>query len=115
LGFRELGRIQQTIFILKYIENLELRQTIENHFAKSKFHQKLSGLIQKPRKQSEFIGYEDRQLNGGCKNLINNCIMAWNYLYLSNKMHEKSADIEELTQTIKHGFIPVWKHIDMTK
>lgn len=115
LGFRELGRIQQTIFILKYIENLQLRQTIENHFAKSGFHQKLSGLIQKPRKRLEFIGYEDRQLNGGCKNLINNCIMAWNYLYLSNKMRERSADIEELTQTIKYGFIPVWNHIDMTK
>ncbi|MBF0234419.1 MAG: Tn3 family transposase [Desulfamplus sp.] len=115
LGIRELGRVQQTIFMLKYIDNLKLRQTIETHWTKSKYHQKLSSLLQTPPKPSEFTSYQDRELNAACKTLIQNCILAWNYLYLSKRMEEKSGGMKDFKKAIQSGFIPLGKHIDFSQ
>ncbi len=105
-GLRELGRVIQTIFILKYIDSLELRQTIERHLEKITFHAKLSKFVQKPRGESEFISYQNREIADACASLFKNCIMAWNWVYLSKI--KGTVDIEKI---LKHGFRPVWEHI----
>jgi len=109
LGLRELGKIKQTIFILNYIDTLDLRQTIETHLEKADFHKELARKIQKPLGKNEFITHENRIINDGCKILLENCILAWNLLYLAKK-GEKS---KELIDAIQSGFVPVWEHIDI--
>jgi len=109
-GLREFGRVIQTLFILKYIDSLELRQTIERHLEKVTFHAKLSQFIQKPRGAYEFISYRDREIADACASLIKNCIMAWNWVHLS-----KIKGTTDIEKTLKHGFHPVWKHIHINK
>lgn len=107
VGLRELGKLIQTLFILKYIDRVELRQTIERHLGKAEFHTGFSNFIQKPQRASEFISFEDKKFNDACASLLKNCITAWNFDYLSKKRQE-IADLEEI---LKHGFVPYWKHI----
>ena len=107
IGLRELGKVIQTLFILKYIDRVELRQTIERHRDKARFHKGLSKFIQKPQRASEFISYNDKELNDACANLLKNCIMAWNFDYLATKKRG-IADFDEI---LRYGFVPYWKHI----
>jgi hypothetical protein len=107
IGLRELGRMCQSISILKYIDTLELRQTIERHLAKAALHAGLSKFIQKPPGKSEFIPYEDREFNDACASLLKNCILAWNFAYLS----EIEPDTPDIKEILRYGYIPVWKHI----
>ena len=47
-----------------------------------------------------------------CKRLIKNCIICWNYLYLSQKLAQidDPAKREELLQAIAYGSAAAWGH-----
>jgi Tn3 transposase DDE domain len=50
-----------------------------------------------------------------CKRLIKNCIIRWNYLYLSQKLAQidDPAKREELLQAISHGSAAAWGHLNL--
>ena len=50
----------------------------------------------------------------GCKRLIENAIICWNYLYLSKLIHDTTSksEKENLINTIKKGSVIVWQHIN---
>ena len=50
-----------------------------------------------------------------CKRLIKNCIICWNYLYLSQKLAEidDPAKREELLQAMAHGSAAAWGHLNL--
>jgi len=110
-GIREVGRIKQTMFMLNYIKNMELRQAIENHLTKADIYKSQSALIQKPQGKTEFIPHDDRILNNACKTLTERCITAWNYLHLSD-MIESSSNPEEVKSIIQRGYVPHWRHVE---
>ncbi len=110
-GIREVGRIRQTMFMLNYINSLELRQAIENHLTKADIYKSQSALIQKPQGKTEFVPHDDRILNNACKTLTELCITAWNYLHLSD-MIESSTNPEEVKAIIQQGYVPHWRHVD---
>jgi hypothetical protein len=51
----------------------------------------------------------------GCKRLITNAIICWNYLYLSKLLYKAGSDHERrnLIDTIKNGSVVVWQHINL--
>jgi hypothetical protein len=53
---------------------------------------------------------EDQEMAEACKRLIKNCIICWNYLYLSQKLAEidDPARREELLQAMAHGSAAAW-------
>ena len=53
---------------------------------------------------------EDQEMAEACKRLIKNCIICWNYLYLSQKLAEidDPAKREELLQAMAHGSAAAW-------
>jgi len=86
---------------------IEFPYAIEHHLEKAALHEGLSKFIQKPPGKSEFIPHEDKEFNDVCASLLKNCILAWNYDYLS-KIKQDTPDMDEI---LKYGFIPVWKHV----
>ena len=51
----------------------------------------------------------------GCKRLIENAIICWNYMYLSQKVRDANSDAEKKTliHTIKNGSVVAWQHINL--
>ena len=51
----------------------------------------------------------------GCKRLIENAIILWNYLYLSEKVFDtpEGKPREELLHQIKYSSMASWEHINM--
>ena len=58
---------------------------------------------------------EDQEMEEACKRLIKNCIICWNYLYLSQKLEEikDAASREVLLDAVAHGSAVAWRHLNL--
>jgi TnpA family transposase len=112
---KAFGQIIKTQFILRYLDDVSLRQAIEkqlnklessNKFAKAVFH----GNNQEFQQETK----EEQIIAESCKRLIENTIICWNYLYLSEKltMLPEKERAALLTQ-IKNSSIVIWHHINL--
>ena len=115
-AIKAFGQIIKSIFILKYIDNMPFRQAItkqlniienSNRFSKAVFYGNNQDFI--------YATKEEQEIAEGCKRLIKNAIICWNYLYLSQLL--AVAENDELKRnlylTIKNGSIETWEHINL--
>jgi Tn3 transposase DDE domain len=58
---------------------------------------------------------EDQEMAEACKRLIKNCIICWNYLYLSQKLEEieDAASRQVFLDAVAHGSVISWQHINL--
>ena len=100
---------------MQYIDEVELRQMIEkqlnklesvNKFAKAVFHA--------DNQEFKYTTKEEQIIAEGCKLLIENAIICWNYLYLSKLIYntENEAEKKNIINTIKNASIVTWQHIN---
>lgn len=115
-ALKAFGQVIKSIYILKYIDDVELRQSIEkqlnklessNKFAKAVFYGNNQEFTQKTK--------EEQLIAEGCKRLIENTIILWNYLYLSEKLAniQSVEEQKKLIAHIKQGSIITWQHINL--
>jgi hypothetical protein len=108
--------IHKSLFILNYYDNLELRQAIEKQL----------NLIELAHKFARFIFFDNNQefdeptkegqeIIAGCKQLIQNCIILWNYMKLTQIYY--NSDSAEERKKILSAFILssiiFWSHINL--
>lgn len=115
-ALKEFGKIIKTLFLLKYIDDLDLRQAIEkqlnkqessNKFGKAVFHGNNNEFQQSTK--------EDQMIAESCKRLIENSVICWNYLYLSKLILNSQSEEEKQTiiQAVKNGSVVFWHHVNM--
>ena len=109
------GQIIKSIFLLKYIDDVTLRQVIEKQLNKLESANKFLKAVFYGNNQEFSQETKDEQLVAeGCKRLIANAIILWNYLYLSeviaNTPEEKRP---ELYEQISRSSIVYWQHINL--
>ncbi len=58
---------------------------------------------------------EEQEITEGCRRLIENAIICWNYLYLSQKIAEEMNPERkrEVIDAIKNGSVVTWRHINL--
>jgi TnpA family transposase len=113
---KAFGKIIKSRFILRVIDDVELRQAIERQLAKiehaHRFTRALS--VGNPR---EFIQAEkqEQEIAEGCKRLLKNCIICWNYLYLSQRLADTDDPEarEAFLQAVASGSVLTWRHINL--
>ena len=51
----------------------------------------------------------------GCRRLIKNALICWNYLYLSKKINEEKSleRKQQMIESIRSGSIVTWKHFNL--
>jgi TnpA family transposase len=115
-ALKAFGRIIKSLFILRYIDDVELRQAIEKQLNKIEQSHNLTRAVSigNPRELVYAEKYE-QEISEGCKRLIKNAIACWNYLYLSQKLEEDASpeNHEALLQAIANGSISTWRHINL--
>jgi len=115
-ALKEFGKIPKTLFLLKYIDNLELRQAIEKQLNKLESSNKFADAVFYGNNQEFQQGTKEEQVIAeGCKRLIENAIICWNYLYLSQLIYdaETEGQKQNIIQTIKNGSVVAWQHINL--
>ncbi len=115
-ALKQFGRIIKTLFLLKYIDDVALRQMIEKQLNKMESSNKFGKAVFHGNNQEFQLSTREEQLIAdGCKRLIENAIICWNYMYLSKQLHETISDKkrENLINSIKNGSVITWQHINL--
>jgi len=115
-ALKACGRIIKSLFILRYLDDVALRQAIEGQLNKIELAHRFTRAVSvgNPR---EFLQAEkhEQELAEGCKRLIKNCLMCWNYLYLAQKLGE-TTDAEQrkrFLHALAHGSVVAWGHFNL--
>jgi TnpA family transposase len=115
-ALKEFGKVIKTLFILRYLDDVVFRQAIEKQLNKSESSNKFSRAISFGNNQ-EFLHGEkvEQEIAEGCRRLIKNAIICWNYLFLSQKIaEERNGQLrQELVTAVRAGSIVTWHHINL--
>jgi len=114
-ALKAFGRIIKSLFILHYIDNVELRQAIEKQLNKVELANRFTRAIAvgNPR---EFVAgeKEEQEIVEGCNRLIKNSIICWNYMYLEKQLAKAgSQEQEKIMEAIKSHSPMSWAHINL--
>ncbi len=113
---KAFGQIIKSIFILRYIDDLELRQAIAKQLNKIELANRFTRAVAvgNPREFTQ-AEKEEQEIAEACNRLIKNSIICWNYLYLARQL-EKAPDAEtrkNILRLIATRSPMSWAHINM--
>ena len=114
-ALKVFGQVPKSLFILQVIDDPVLRQAIEKQLDRIEHVHRFTRAVSvgNPR---EFLQAEkeDQEMAEACKRL-KNCIICWNYLYLSQKLEEieDAATRQVFLDAVAHGSVISWQHINL--
>lgn len=115
-AMKAFGQIIKTLFILRYLDELELRQAIEKQLNKVELANRLTRAVAvgSPREYAQ-AEKEEQEIAEACNRLIKNCIICWNYLYLSHKLAqaETQEDKDHILTAIRTHSVVAWRHLNL--
>ena len=115
-ALKEFGKIEKSLFLLKWIDLLDLRQAVEKQLNKGESANRFADAICFGRNQ-EFLYAEkaEQEMADGCNRLIRNAIICWNYLYLSQRLAEEPDEErrQALVTAVQDGSIVLWHHLNL--
>ncbi|MBM3611009.1 MAG: Tn3 family transposase [Alphaproteobacteria bacterium] len=115
LALKEFGKIIKTSFILTYFQDMILRQRIEKQLNKVEQANRFSRAVFFANNQEfKYATKEEQEIATACKTLIQNAIVLWNYLYISQLLIncKTEAERKEMIEHLKKSSIVVWQHIN---
>lgn len=117
-AIKAFGQIIKSVFLLKYIDDVMLRHSIQRQLNIGENSNKFSKAVFYGNNQDfMFATKEEQEIVEGCKRLIKNAIICWNYLYLSQLLADADADTDNSKKRIFeitiNGSIEVWEHINL--
>ena len=112
-AFTNIGRIIKTQYIMRYLTDLELRQTVQRQLNKGEYRHKL------PRRiffadQGEFTtgDYEEIMNNASCLSLVSNAILYWNTIKINDIVETLRVQGEDIDkETLSHISLLPFKHV----
>jgi TnpA family transposase len=115
-ALKAFGQIIKSLFVLRYIDDLELRQAIEKQLNKVELANRFTRAVAvgNPREFTQ-AEKEEQEIAEACNRLIKNSIICWNYLYLTSQLEKANAEDEKenLRQIIRRHSPMTWAHINM--
>ena len=115
-AMKEFGKAPKTVFILKYCDDLQFRQSIEKQLNKGEGSNKFSKAVSFGHSHEFIQGEkEDQEIAEACRRLIKNAIVCWNYLYLSRVLAEEKNEARKamLIGAIRNGSAATWAHFNL--
>lgn len=112
-AFTNLGRIIKTQYILRYLTDLELRQTVQLQLNKGEYRHRL------PRRiffadQGEFTtgDYEEIMNKASCLSLVSNAVLYWNTLKIDEIVNSLNSQGEEIDkEDLAHISLLPFRHV----
>lgn len=115
-ALKEFGRIIKTQFILTYYDDFVLRMQIQKQLNRAEQANKFSSAVFFDNDQAFQDGSLFQQETAvTCKILLQNAIILWNYLKLSEKVLNTSdfGDRRRLIEAIRRGSVITWSHVNL--
>ncbi len=115
-ALKEFGKIIKSLFLLRYIDDVDLRKQIQKMLNKIEGSNKLANAVfHGKNKEFKYAGKNEQLVADACKRLIENSIICWNYAYLTNLISEADSKEQKgiLLKTIKNKSVVAWEHINL--
>jgi TnpA family transposase len=115
-ALKEFGRIIKSQFILTYFDDVELRQQIQKQLNRVELANKFSDAVFFDNDQAFQEGtLEHQETATACKLLLQNAIILWNYLYLSDRIVNttEAEERRQLIDAISKGSVLTWRHVNL--
>ncbi len=113
-ALKEFGRVIKSIFMLKYFDDVALRQTIEKQLNKGELANKFSGAISFADQNLLEAYSEDQEISVMCRTIIQNIIILWNYIELTQIIMKSEPDERALLlENILSASILTWRHVNL--
>lgn len=116
VALRELGRIERTLFILDWLQNVELRRRVHaglnkgearNALARAVFFNRLGEIRDR--------SFEQQRYRASGLTLVTAAIIVWNTVYLERATLALSAAGKPVDDALRHYLSPLgWEHINLT-
>lgn len=116
VALRELGRIERTLFILDWLQNVELRRRVHaglnkgearNALARAVFFNRLGEIRDR--------GFEQQRYRASGLNLVTAAIVLWNTVYLERAAAALRGHGRLVDDTLLRYLSPLgWEHINLT-
>ena len=115
-ALKSFGQIIKSDFILRYIDDVDLRQAIEKQLNKVELANRLARAIAvgNPREFTQG-DKEEQEIAESCNRLIKSTIICWNYLYLSQKLEgmDSPEQKDKLLSAISSHSPMSWAHTNL--
>jgi TnpA family transposase len=116
LALKEFGKIPKSEFLLRFVDNLALRQTVEKQLNKGENGHQFSRAVGFGHNQ-EFLHGEkiEQEIAEGCRRLIKNAIVCWNYVYLTQQIlaEPDAARRQAMLTIVQNGSVSSWRHVNL--
>jgi len=115
-ALKEFGRLVKTDFILRYYDELTLRQSIEKQLSRIELVNRFSKAVFFGGNQVFGVATKEEQEKIiHARRLIQNAIILWNYLYLSELLSKTTdqAQLESVLDAVRNGTAIVWHHVNL--
>jgi len=113
-ALKDYGKIIKTVYLLRFIDSLELRQAIQKQLNVIELANRFSSAVSVANGgEMIFATHREQLISDACKNLIKSAITCWNYLFLTRHIQQINNVKEklELIEHIKAGTAIAWRHI----
>jgi TnpA family transposase len=113
-ALKEYEKIIKTIYILRFIDSLELRQAIQKQLNVVELSNRFSSAISVENGgEMVFLTHREQLISDACKNLIKSTITCWNYLFMTRHIQKAKTvkEKEEIIKAMKSGTAIAWRHI----
>jgi TnpA family transposase len=114
-ALKELGKVIRTRFVLQYMDDEFLRRRIDTQLNKiENAHQFARAVFYGNSGEIQYASKEQQLISDACKRLIQNAIVCWNYLYLSDLIDQTRQEDRVLLMEAIAASSPVsWGHVNM--
>ena len=114
-ALKEFGRVVQTGFILRYFDDLALRQAVEKQLSHIEMMNRFSKAVFFGQNQEFNVATKEEQERIIlCRRLLQNAIILWNYLFLSELLvqTQQASGVESMVETIRQATALSWLHVN---
>ncbi len=114
-ALKEFGKIIKTDFLLTYIDDVGLRQRIEKQLNKVESSHRFSkAVFFGSNAEFQVATVEEQNIANNCKRSIQNSVILWNYLYMTQKLKDAASmeERDEIIKVIQQSSIVHWSHIN---
>jgi len=114
-ALKELDKILKTEYLLEYMDDVHLRQMIQKQLNKGENAHKFARAVAWGNSgELKFAAKEEQLVADGCRRLIQNAIIAWNYLYMTQQVFKATPNERKiLVQAIEESSPVRWQHINL--
>ncbi len=115
-ALKQIGRIFKTYFILKYLDEVDLRRSTEKALNRIESSHRFAKAIFFGNNQNmKFGSKEEQEVIVATRHLIQNTIVLWNYLKVSDRLSKcpSKAVFDEVLSIVRGSSIMTWQHINI--